>query len=339
MVTLDDVARQVGVSAKTVSRVVNNQGEISPTTRQRVLDAIKQLGYYPNLPARNLATRRTNTIAVVTARLDSHGPPRIVTGIERQAEELGYSLLLDLLHRPDETQIEQTIEATLAQRADGIIWAAWEIDNNLTWFTPDLIQRLPPILFVSVPHPGLATISIGNHSGAVLAMQHLLQTGRRKIGVITGNLRFVAAQSRFAAWRESLAEAGLQPDPGLIFEGDWTPASGAMGMQVLLDRVHDLDAVFVANDVMAVAAMGVLHQRSRRIPEDIAVVGFDNSPESQYFYPSLTTVSQHLVETGKLCVQVLHELIQAKRNNNDTLPAIAKTIPPELIVRSSSARS
>jgi LacI family transcriptional regulator len=336
-VTLQDVAKLAGVSAKTVSRVVNNQGEISEATRQRVQAAIKQLGYRPNILARSLVNQRSDTLAVVASGLEYYGPSHSLIGIEQQSYDLGYSLLLSLLPRPDDTNVGPVLDAFIARRVDGIIWAVPEIGHNREWIKADWPKHLPPIVFLSMgPQPELSVVAVDNHSGAAQATQHLLDQGRRKIGLISGPLAWWEARERYAGWRDTLQQAGLQVSPSFVVNGDWTAASGEQGMRRLLEQQPDVDAVFVCNDQMALGALGVAHELGRCIPEDLAIVGFDNIPESAYFWPPLTTVYQQLTDVGGMAVQILQKLIEAKRQNQDHVEAMITLLPTQLIVRASS---
>jgi LacI family transcriptional regulator len=336
-VTLQDVAKLAGVSTKTVSRVVNDQGEISAATRQRVQAAIEQLGYRPNIMARNLVSGRSDTLAVVVWGIDYYGPSRTVIGVEQQSDELGYSLFLNLIYRPDETNVSPILDALVARRVDGIIWATPEVSGNRAWVKPDWLKHLPPIVFLSMePRPELSVVAVDNHCGAAQATQHLLDQGRRKIGLISGPLAWWEARERYAGWRDTLLRAGLQASPSLVVNGDWTAASGGQGMRKLLEQQPDVDAVFVCNDQMALGALGVAHQLGRRIPQDLAIVGFDNTPESAFFWPPLTTVYQQLVDAGCIAVQTLHKLIEARRQGEDKSEPAATIFTPELVIRASS---
>ncbi len=337
-VTLQDVAQLAGVSTKTVSRVVNNQGEISETTRQRVQAAIAQLNYQPNILARSLVNQRTNTLAVVAWGIDYYGPSRTVVGIENKSDELGYSLFLNLLAHPDEGDIDRILDTLVARRVDGIIWAVPEVGGNRIWNTPVRWDRLPPIVFLSMAEQtGLATVAVDNRAGARQAVQHLIDQGRRRIGLITGPLAWWEARERFAGWQDTVRAAGLDASTSLVVEGDWSAASGAQAMRTLLEQEPDIDAVFVCSDQMAVGVLGVTHQIGRRIPQDLAVVGFDDIPESAFFWPPLTTVYQQLIDVGCIAVQNLHQWIEAKRKG-EAAPLENVQLTPELIIRESSAQ-
>ena len=336
-VTLQDVARLAGVSTKTVSRVVNDQGEISESTRLRVQAAIEQLGYRPNITARNLVSGRSDTLAVMASGLEYYGPSHTLVGIEQQSYDLGYSLLLSLLPRPDDTNVNPVLDTFIARRVDGIIWAVPEVGENRAWIKSDWLKHLPPIVFLSMePQPELPVVAVDNRSGAALATQHLLDQGRRRIGLISGPLSWWEARERYAGWRDTLQRADLQVSPSLVVNGDWTAASGEQGMRELLERQPDIDAVFACNDQMALGALGVAHQLGRRIPQDLAIVGFDNTPESAFFWPPLTTVYQQLVDAGCIAVQTLHKLIEARRQDKDEIESAATILAPELVIRASS---
>jgi DNA-binding LacI/PurR family transcriptional regulator len=338
-VTLQDVAKLAGVSSKTVSRVVNDQGEISEATRQRVQAAIEQLGYRPNITARNLVSGRSDTLAVVVWGIDYYGPSRTVIGVEQQSDELGYSLFLNLMYHPDEPNVDRILDALVARRVDGIIWAVPEVGDNRAWIKLDQLKHLPPIVFLSMePRPELPVVAVDNHSGASQATQHLLDQGRRKIGLINGPLAWWEARERYAGWQDTLLQAGLQMSPSLVVNGDWTAASGEQGMRRLLEQQPDVDAVFACNDQMALGALGVAHQSGRRIPQDLAIVGFDNTPESACFWPPLTTVNQQLTEVGRIAVEVLHKLIESKRQDRDGAEPAATLLAPELVIRASSVQ-
>jgi LacI family transcriptional regulator len=336
-VTLQDVATLAGVSIKTVSRVVNHQGEISEATRQRVLAAIDELGYRPNVLARSLVNRRTDTLAVVMWGIEYFGPSRTIVGIEQQADELGYSLILNLVSQPDEPSQERILDTLLARRVDGIIWSVPEVGDNRSWLRVGLLERIPPIVFLSMQsQPGLTIAAVNNFSGAKQATQHLIDQGRRRIAIITGPTAWWEARERFAGWKSSLEEAGLTTSPALVVESYWSAAGGERAMQQLLKQAPDVDAVFASSDQIALGALGAIHQSGRRVPQDLAIVGFDNTPESAFYWPPLTTVYQKLVNVGHIAIQNLHQMIEARRQQKGYLEPALTLIEPELIIRASS---
>jgi LacI family transcriptional regulator len=336
-VTLQDVADMAGVSPKTVSRVVNRQGEISESTRLRIQAAIDELGYRPNSLARSLSSQRTNTLAAVAWGIEYFGPSRIITGIEQQAEKLGYSMFLVLVGEPDKHDHKVILDELVSRRVDGIIWAVPEVGENRQWFTSEWLEALPPIVFLSMgAQTGAPVIAVDNRGGAEKATRHLLEQGRKRMGLITGPLAWWEARERRAGWRAAMQRAGLEAGEDSIAESYWSSAGGDQAMQELLDRRGDLDGVFASSDQIALGAMAAIHRAGRRVPEDIALVGFDNMPESPYFRPPLTTVHQRLAEVGRIGVRHVHEMIEAKGEERRLLTGAITAIEPELIIRASS---
>jgi LacI family transcriptional regulator len=338
--TLKDVAKLAGVSTKTVSRVVNNQGEIRTETRERVQAAIEELGYRPNVLARSLIHQRTNTLGVVTWGIDYFGPSRTVVGIEQQAHQLEYSLFLNLMDRPDEGDSEEVLDTLIAHRVDGILWAVPEVGNNRAWLESSHLDQFPPIIFLNTePRPGLVVVAVDNFLGAKQATQHLIDQGRRKVGVITGPLTWWEARERYAGWKKVMQQAGLETPPSLVVEGEWNADAGERGLRTLLDQAPDIDAVFASSDQIALGALSTAHRLGLRIPQDLAIVGFDNIPESACFWPPLTTIYQQLIDVGRIAVQTLHRMIEANRQFKTLDEATVTLVKPELIVRASSMKS
>jgi LacI family transcriptional regulator len=309
-------------------------------TRERVQEAIEQLGYRPNVLARSLIHQRTNTLGVVTWGIDYFGPSRTVVGIEQQAHQLNYSLFLNLMDRPDNGGSEDLLDTLITHRVDGIIWAVPEVGNNRAWLEASHLEQLPPIVFLSMaPRPGLAIVAVDNFYGAQQATKHLIDQGRRKIGIITGPLTWWEARERYAGWEDAMHQANLAPPSSFVVEGEWAAASGEQGLLQLLKQEPDIDAVFASSDQIALGALSTAHRLGRQIPQDLAIVGFDNIPESACFWPPLTTVYQQLIDVGRIAVQTLHKIIEASRQLMTLNEATITLVKPELIVRASSLRS
>ncbi len=333
MITVKHVAQAAGVSPGTVSNALTGKRPVSPKTRSRIFQAIEELGYKPNLLARSLVNRRSHTIAIVTSEVEQFGPARILSGIDEQAEELGYSLLLTLMRNPAEEDVEQTITNLVARGVDGIIWAVHQVGNNRRWFTAERRKELPPIAFVTMePKPGMAIVNTDNRAGAKMAVQHLISRERRVIGHIAGPLDWWEARERLHGWRATLADAGLENSDDLLVKGNWSAESGEAGLRQLLERRPDMDGIFLGNDQMAIGALQAAHRLGYAIPGDLALVGFDNIPESRYFWPPLTTIHQGLFEIGRVALQTIHDAIEESGASGER----HITIQPELIVRESS---
>ncbi len=336
-ITIKDVAYAAGVSTQTVSRVINNVSYVSAETRQRVESVIEKLGYRPSILARNLSQQRSYTLGVVVFGLQYVGPSQALNGIANAAEKLNYMLLMKVLDDDYDTKnVKSVIDTLISHHVEGIIWAPPEIGESHAWLR-DLLDSIPlPITFLAMePREGLPSISINNYEGAVLAVQHLLDNGRKKIGHISGPLTWWVATERKRGWRDTLEKAGLSVPDHYCAEGDWFPASGGRAFLKLYEACPDMDAVFVANDQMAMSVLREAHRLGIDVPKQIAVSGFDNIAESAFSYPSLTTVFQDQQLIGEMAVRTIVEMIQA---NHDSLHVVAQSsfIAPTLIIRESS---
>jgi LacI family transcriptional regulator len=337
-VTIKEVAQAAGVSAQTVSRVLNARPDVSMETRQRIQAIIADLGYSPNSVARSLIQGRTHTIGVVGYGLGYYGPARVLTGIERRATEMGYSLLLGLLREPEIDNGEEIFHNLFARQVDGIICAVPEIGANHDWIVKQYSHLSVPLVFINMqPLSGLAVAAVDNFLGGKLATQHLLDQGYCRIGIITGPLSWWEASQRLYGWQDALQAAGQPAGKEMIAAGDWYPSSGASGMEKLLRNCPTLEAVFVCNDPMAAGALQSARRMNLSVPGDLAVVGFDDVPEAAYYSPSLTTISQPLTELGAQAVNLLNEMLSSQQESQSRT-AKATWLQPKLIVRESSIR-
>jgi LacI family transcriptional regulator len=337
-ITIRDVAQAAGVSTQTVSRVMNKFSYVSGETRQRVETVVEQLDYSPSTLARSLSQQRSYTLGVVTFGLKYIGSSRTLNGIADMADELGYMLLMKELDNFDANRIDEVIDSLLARQVDGIIWVVPEIGNNHAW-VDERLEKIPvPVFFIAIqPRVGISSISTDNFRGAVIATQHLLDCGRKKIGHISGPRGWWEPDERKRGWRETLNAAGFEASEQYCAEGNWSSASGEQAFIQLLETYPDMDAVFVANDQMALGVLREANCRGISIPKKLAVVGFDNLPESAYFYPSLTTIYQNLRLLGEQAVQNILKMIQARQENKSIIMQ-SRFIQPTLVVRESSMR-
>ena len=333
-VTIKQVAQEAGVSTQTVSRVLNNRPDVSPETRQLVQDVINRLGYHPSAIARSLIRRRSHTLGIVIAEIGQYGPTRRLLGIEHQAAELGYSLHLNIMHDPETSRGEQLLNQLLSWHVEGVIWAVPEIGDNRAWLQEKVPRLSVPVICINEqPHSVLPAVSVNNRAAGRLATQHLLNQGYQTIGLITGPAGWEVAHQRKLGWQDSLPAF----NDTQIFEGDWSASSGEQGLRQLLAQIPNLDAVFACNDQMALGVLQAAHQQGLRIPQDLGVVGFDNTPESAYFWPPLTTVRHQLQEQGKFAVQELVAMIEGGYRHSEHQTALDNTLlEPQLIIRKSS---
>jgi LacI family transcriptional regulator len=307
------VAKEAGVSTQTVSRVLNNRRDVAPKTRKRVQEVIEKLGYHPSAVARSLIRQRSYTIGIVIYGLQYVGPSRTLNGITHQAESKGYALLLNELAEYQMDDYQSVIQGLLSRQVDGIIWAISEMGNNLDW-VKEINMKLPiPILFLTTgAHSHISSVSVNNYEGGCLATQHLLDQGCYSIGHITGPLDWWESQRRMDGWRETLANADRSTSDQHWVEGNWTPASGECSINRLIKQYPEMDAVFVANDQMALGVLKRAHELKLKIPHDLAVVGFDGIPESAHYWPPLTTIHQDLHLLGCTAVDELVKVYRCR---------------------------
>lgn len=328
-----------GVSTQTVSRVINEKPDVSPETRRRVQEVIHTLSYQPSALARSLISQRSHTLGVVTAGLRHIGPSRTLSGITAAAEEAGYSLLLKELPNYDTKDIRHIFQAFRSRHVDGIIWAVPEVGENRKWTDSSLADIATPLVYITMErHENLSIVSIDNYLGGRLAMNHLLEQGCRQIGHISGPLDWWEARQRMAAWKDALIEAGLDASDNYCVEGNWSSASGALAIEKLLEQYPDMDAIFVANDQMALGVLRFFAEKKIRVPQDIAIVGFDNIPESAFFYPPLTTIQQDQHHVGRIAVAEAIKIIEADWQGLEPVHPKSLVLPPTLVVRQSSLR-
>ena len=305
--TLEAVARAAGVSRATVSRVVNGSPRVSPEVRRAVERAIERLGYVPNPAARSLVTRRSDSVGLVipepTGRLfDDPFFPRLLRGIgaELSNRELQLVLLMPQ-SRAEEARIERYLAAG---HVDGVLLVSLHGDDPLP---ARLARRGIPVVVGGRPpeNAPVSYVDVDNVQGARSAVEHLLERGRRVIATVAGPPDMSAGIDRLAGYRDALRAAGHEPDARLEAVGYFTQAGGAAAMRRILEGRPDVDAVFAASDLMAVGAIRVLRESGRRVPEDVAVVGFDDSPIAETSDPPLTSIRQPIEEMGREMVRLL----------------------------------
>jgi DNA-binding LacI/PurR family transcriptional regulator len=327
---MSDVGRLAGVSHQTVSRVINGSRHVRPETRQRVLDAMAQLGYRRNSIARALVTGRSNTLGVLSFDTTLYGPASTLFGIERAAHEAGYFMIVASLQALNRASVTDAVERLGRQGVDGLlVIAPYEDAVDALAHAP---AEIPLVAVEAGPADVVPLVCVDQHAGAVSATRHLLALGHETVWHITGPADFLESQQRQRGWRETLQIAGAPVPTHLV--GDWSPRSGYdLGSQ--LSRDPAVTALFVANDQMALGVLRAMHEGGREIPYDISVVGFDDVPEAQYFTPPLTTIRQDFGELGSRALRLLLAIIQARATGAP--PPSGSQITPELILRGSTA--
>lgn len=327
--TLEAVAALAGVSRSTASRVVNGSPKVTADAVLAVNDAIERLGYVPNRAARTLASRHTNTIALVipenTAKFFADPYfASVIQGVAMYLATTDYTLTLLIA---SETDPEKTRRYLQGGNVDGALVLSHHSDD--TSFTQ--LARSLPVVFggrpMSQEGPDNYIVDVDNVHAAALATAHLIEHGRRRIATITGPQNMAAGLDRVEGWRAAIAEAGLEPGPLEI--GDFTPVGGAEAMRRMLGSGAEFDAVFAASAQMASGALGVLREHGIRVPDDVSVITIDNDWFAQNSTPPLTTIDQPSMTQGSMIAEVLVRLLRGEEVARNTI------IPTTLVERDS----
>lgn len=336
-VTIKDIARMCEVSTQTISRVINRRPDVAPKTREVVEKAIAEMGYRPSALARSLVQQRSYTFGVITAGLRFVGVSQTLNGIAEQCENSNYALLLKELPRFDTPNIVPVIESLIAHQVEGIIFAASELNENIKIAQLQLPLFCPPIIFLkSQPSPDYTTINIDNYGGARTAVEYLLSLGRRKIGLISGPMEWLEACQRKQGWEDTLKNAGINVCDEHWAQGNWSSSSGETAFTELVEKYPQMDAIFCSNDQMSLGLLHYAHAHGIRIPDDLAVVGFDDLAEAAYFTPALTTIRQPLRELGLLAVKTLLAQIEG---TEPLFVGNTFTLQTELLVRDTTPKA
>jgi len=326
-VTIKDVAREAGVSVASVSRALNGQDTVTEDTRRHILAVAARLRYLPHAAARSLSTRRTQTVGALLPDIYGEFFSELIRGIDRAARRRGLHLLVSSSHGDAEEAAAAL--RSMQGRVDGVLIMSPYVDAGL--LEANLPAALPVVLLntpeAGHPHPSL---SFDNRAGALAMMEHLVACGHRRIAFITGPVANIDAQDRLRGYREAM----VQLLPGVaewILPGDFSEESGLRAARELLSASERPDAVFCANDMMAVGCLYAFKEGGLRVPHDIALAGFDDIPLARLVSPALSTVRVHIAEIGEQAL----ERLAADIEQPDPKPP-ASSVKPELVVRSSS---
>jgi DNA-binding LacI/PurR family transcriptional regulator len=322
-----DVARRAGVSAQTVSRVVNGDPVVVSATRQRVVDAMAELGYRPNRAARALKSGEFRALGVMLFTLSSTGNSRTLEAIATHAAAEGYTITLLPVVTPTQEQVSGAFSRLDELAVDAVI-AIVEV-HLLDAATITLPPRAEVVVVDSDAGDRYSVVDTDQAEGARLAVRHLLDLGHRTVWHVAGPEGSFAAERRARSWKQELEAAGLPVPP--LMRGDWSAASGYEA-GLWLAGEPDCTAVFVANDEMALGVLRALNTHGRSVPQDISVVGFDDFSQAAYFAPPLTTVHQDFAEVGRRCVEQALRQIRGEHVGHGTT-----LVPTRLVVRESTA--
>ena len=316
-----DVAARAGVSRQTVSRVLNDHPEVASATRSRVRQAMDELGYRMNNAARALGTRRSRTIGVLASDALLYGPSRSMAAIEARARQAGYWISAAFADAGDDASVVSAMDHLVTQGVEGIVVVA---PHARTLRALDDVHAGVPVITLHTAGHGTRGLSVDQVAGARLAVAALADAGHTRIAHLAGPADWLEAESRADGYAAELAARGLPR--GLIVPGDWTAGSGYAATEALRDS--GATAVFAANDQMALGLLGGLHEAGVSVPGDLSVVGFDDTPDSAYYWPKLTTVRQDFDELASRAVATL--VGAGGATASDLTP-----VPPVLVSRAS----
>ncbi|MDH2444842.1 LacI family DNA-binding transcriptional regulator [Amnibacterium sp. CER49] len=326
--SITDVARLAGVSYQTVSRVINNASDVSPETRQRILDVIEEVGYRRNRMATALVTNRSTGIGIVTSDSPRLGPIGTLVALEKEARLKGYGTAVVTVEEPYEGSVEHALETLEDAGVAGVVVIAPLVSMAAAVWNARVRVPVEMIAAGVSSTPEVVTYSENQELGARLATQHLIDLGHTDIAHLGGALEWFDAQSRRRGWEGALQDAGLSP--GLYLEGDWSPRWAYETTLRLIDEGRLPEAVFAVSDHTALGLIRAVAERGLRVPEDISVVGFDDVEGSDYFRPPLTTVRQDFPALARSSLEVLLAAIEGR--------AVSRSpSSPTLIVRESAA--
>ncbi|MTI13831.1 LacI family DNA-binding transcriptional regulator [Sansalvadorimonas verongulae] len=331
-VTFKDVARLAGVSTQTVSRVTNNAHNVNDETRAKVLSAIQALGYVPSKSAQLLGRKKSRLLGLLTLDFAFYGAAMTAAGIRNAATARGYSVVIGITNSTAKDKVVEAIRELIAQQVEGIV-----INMPLS---PEeavaLVRTYPdtPIAFTdTLPTPGLVTVMSDHKLGAKLTVEHLIALKRHHIACLNGPQDSTAAELRRQGWLSTLKEHQLEPVAQYI--GDWSAVQGYELARQLLQKHPGLDALVCANDQMALGALKALHEAGQLVPRDVLVTGFDDTPDSIMYQPSLTTVRQDFPALGEQVVAALFQWMASP--GRDDFQAISQKLAVTFIARASTA--
>lgn len=327
MATIKDIARIAGVAPSVVSRALNNKYGVKESTRQRIVEIARELGYYPNSAARSLVTRRTEMIGVVMADISEPYYSQTIKGMEYLATQTGYTLLFSNSY--ENVEQGQVLHKMISgERVDGLVIVGSNIQEKS--FISTLLEREIPFVLVerNFSDPRVNCIWVDNVRGGYLATKFLIDKGHKKIAHIAGNLYFQVALDRIEGYKRALAEAGIGFTEEWVAAGDFLTEGGYQAMKELLPL--GCTAVFAANDAMAYGALQAIWEAGLSVPDDIAIIGFDDLEFSGLTNPPLTTVRQPRYEMGRRSVEILVSVLRDKQPNG-----VKICFQPEITVRRS----
>lgn len=328
--TIKEVALEAGVSIATVSRVLNEQNSVSIELSEQVQAAVQKLNYRPNGIARALKISKSRCIGLIIPDIENPFFPALVRGVEDAAQKQGYAVILcNTDGKPEEEKAY--LKFLLSKQVDGILFVGnLNYEENKNW-----LSILPvPLVLLDRPMSGapFPTVLVDNELGALLAVDHLIKEGRCHIGIIGGKSHSSTSNQRVHGAMQSLKNHGYSFDEQLLGTGHFTFDGGYQAAETLISSGHFFDAIFVANDMMAIGVIECLRKYGKQVPSDVAIVGFDDIRMAEWYQPSLTTVKQPVYDMGQVAVKIMVEQIKGASFDNNH-----RILEPKLIIRHSSS--
>lgn len=319
MISIKDVAKYAGVSVATVSRVLNNSGYVGQDTRKKVEKAIEELNYKPNEVARSLFKKQSTTIGLIVPDIMNPFFPELARAVEDTAIQLGYNVIL-CNSDGDQKKEQNYLDILQQQYVNGII-----VSSNTLTAAQIVRLNIPVVSIDRVISKGLPTIVVENKKGAMMATRYLQSKGCRRIGHIKGNSSVVNAEERCEGYKEII---GNEPwfDETYIAEGQYDMQSSIQATLELLQRHPDIDGIFAANDIMAIGAIKAAYQLGKKVPEDIAIIGFDGISLSKATTPELTTIEQPIYEMGEKATKMLVSLMEQQTVDQENYKILDVTL-------------
>lgn len=334
MTTIKDLAKAAGVSITTVSRALNGYPDVSEKTRNRIKKLAKELSYQPNAQAKSLVLKKTNTIGVIMSEMKSSDGKdgfafEVLCGINDRAGELDYDIIL-FSTNPNKQRKKSYSDLCRERNVDGAILQGLRMND--VYLNEVVNQSRFPCVLIDIPLEGerVGHVTSDNVNGSREAVRHLVKLGHRKIALINGYLEAAVSHERLSGYILGLQEAGISYDPSLIVDGRFTEAGGMEAMARLLERHPDITAVTCSSDLMALGAMRLMEQLGRAVPDDVAVIGYDDISIASYCSPSLTSVRQDKYQLGYQAAQLLIDMLEGREVHHKVM------LPNKLIVRDST---
>ncbi|KQS31165.1 LacI family DNA-binding transcriptional regulator [Dyadobacter sp. Leaf189] len=332
--TIIDIARTLGVSNSTVSRALHGHADISPDTRQAVLDTAALLDYQPNQLAYNLVKSRTNTIGMIVPEFHNPFFPNVIIGAHEVLTRAGYNLTIMQSNESYQVEISNT-KAMLANRVDGLLISLTQETNNFDHLSVFEKRGIPLILFNRVCEEiDVPKVVVNDFESAFMAVEHLILNGYERIAHLGGPLTLLVSQERLRGYKAAMQKHGKTIESHMVIQGMLTQQKARIYGQYLLDLAERPDAIFAVNDSAAIEIMLIAKEKGIAIPDELGVVGFSDNPESAYIGPGLTTIRQPTLEMGQSTAEWILQLVDAEELNLHE----RKVLNTELIVRGSSMR-